>query len=124
MLVPTIRSIGISFASRTFRTPMCARPRAAPPPRASPTLNPSNIPDLPLRRQDTDPGRDPVRAGVAGFPSNIGGSMRDRHSSERAGPITLHALGTKPAKGAGRTGGGVRPAGPAVQRYQIDVGLQ
>ncbi len=37
-LVPTIKSGLMSFASRALMTPMCAKPRAAPPPSAKPII--------------------------------------------------------------------------------------
>jgi len=38
MLFPERHQIAIPSRSRTFRTPICASPRAAPPDRARPTL--------------------------------------------------------------------------------------
>ena len=42
-LQPARRSIGISFSSSTFRTPRCEIPNAAPPPRATPTVDPKSF---------------------------------------------------------------------------------
>src|SRR6185295_5968478 len=118
MLVPTIRSIGISFSSRTFRTPMWASPRAAPPPRASPTLNPSNIP-APFRQTC------PCRFGPAGPQYRPGVSLGPsldqpgvRSGSPAPAPRGVAALAAERAGGAAR-GTGLADLPPQADEIQV-----
>src|SRR5438552_9023403 len=71
MLVPAITSTGIPACSSTFNTPICARPRAAPPLRAMPILGVcayagSMAP--PVRAGSTRPSVSPSRGGRIGHP--------------------------------------------------------
>src|SRR5437773_1841108 len=119
MLVPTIRSTGISLSSRTLSTPRWARPRAAPPPSASPTLNPSNMAPSPLTRSSS-PRPKYSRLSPEGHSRGPSGPGHRPGAAPERRPPARRVL-TGPPQRACRAVGVAGPAKSPAERDQVHV---